>query len=107
MSKSLVTYRFDFEALFHSYPRKEGKGRGLKRLAATIKTQKQFDAFKEAMTNYLSMCLAEKREAQYIKHWITFVNNWTDYQTKEGVIESVTTKTILRSQAERIMKGEL
>lgn len=99
--------QFNFDEIYSKYPRKEGKGRGMRRLKATIKTQAEYDAFVGALSTYLSMCLSENREQRFIKHWGTFCCNWSDYLTKDIAIKTVTKNTILRSQAERILKGEL
>lgn len=98
---------FDFEALYRKYPRKEGKKRGLIRLRATIKSEAEFDAFRGAMEEYLSLCEKEQRPPQYVKHWATFVNNWTDYLTKDMAVRKTTNKVIIDSQVKRIMDGTL
>lgn len=93
---------FDFEAVYRKYPRKEGKSRGMSKLRTTIKDEATYDAFIFAAESYIALCHKERREPKFIKHWGTFVNNWTDYLTKDLAVKSVT-----ETQLEKILKGEL
>lgn len=99
--------RFDFESLYKRYPRKEGKKRGMNRLRVTIKTSVLFAEFEKAMDEYISLCLKEAREPRFVKHWGTFVNNWTDYKTKGMAVDKTTKKMVIESQVDRILKGDL
>lgn len=94
--------RLDFDALYKRYPRKEGRKRGMEILRKSIKTEAEYQAFAGAMDNYLALCKREKREAKYLLHWKTFVNNWTDYLQE---IEAAKPEAL--SQMERILKGDL
>ena len=92
----------DFDSLYARYPRKEGRKRGMEILRKSIKTEAEYQAFAGAMDNYLALCKREKREAKYLLHWKTFVNNWTDYLQE---IEPAKPEAL--SQMERILKGDL
>lgn len=79
-----ITSKFDFESLYENYPNKEGKKRGMINAKMRIKTQEEFDRFKRALANYLDICQKENRTARgYVKMWVTFVNNWEDYEVTE------------------------
>lgn len=95
---------FDFESLYQRYPRKEGKKRGMDRLRKTIQTKAEYQAFATAVDAYVRLCRDENREPRYIKHWATFVNNWTDY-LEQGVSAPQVNPRL--TQLERILKGEL
>ena len=95
----------DFEILYKRYPNKEGKRKGMDKLAKTIKTKEEYDKFELAMDNYIQLCINKKRiQGGFVKQWSTFVNNWTDYLV-EGIVEEPKSNNI--SQLEKIMKGEL
>lgn len=96
--------RFDFEAIYKRYPRKEGKKAGMAKLAKTITTNAEYHAFRVAVGNYVALCERENREYRYIKHWATFVSGWEDYAV---AIPPAKPKTILRNQIDRILKGTL
>lgn len=72
-------FRFNFEAAYRRYPRKEGKKAGLKKLCASVKDQATYDLFVRAVENYARLCAKNKTELKYIKQFSTFVNNWEDW----------------------------
>jgi hypothetical protein len=73
-------HRFDFDALYARYPRKEGKAAGMKAARARFKTQADFDRLEAAVVNYATKVQREGTERQFIPHWSTFVNGrWEDY----------------------------
>jgi hypothetical protein len=71
--------RFDFESLYLKYPRKQGKGKGLARCKAQVKTQEDYNALSRAIDKYRMYCLKEKTERQFIKHFSTFMSEWRDW----------------------------
>lgn len=96
------TPTFDFEILYDRYPRREGKQKGFLYLKRSVTTAAEYAAFERAIENYIALCIAEKRERQYIKIWSTFCNNWKDYV----VIDAGPASSNL-SQLQRIMQGDL
>lgn len=75
--------RFDFETLYKSYPRKEGKAVGLKKCKVEIKTPADFELLKKAIQSYLNFCTTNKTETRYIKHFSTFMTSWRDWLDEE------------------------
>lgn len=78
-----ICSKFDLEALYQNYPRKEGKKKGLEKLQREIKTKEQYDKVLIAVQNYANECKTENRERQYIKHFSTWVSVWEDYLETE------------------------
>lgn len=74
---------FDFSNLYASYPRKEGKSLGLRKLKSAIKTLEDFEDLKKAIDNYSKHCQKAGTEKQYIKHFSTFVSEWRDWLDPE------------------------
>ncbi len=74
------------EALYGYYPRKEGKKAGIKALERILaKAPDPMAELREvalAMKNYIRIIGAEGRDKTSIKHFGTFVNNWTDYRAE-------------------------
>jgi len=68
---------FDFDRLYDLYPRKLGKKKGVDRAKTQIKTQGQYEALRAAIKNYARYCV--RKELQYIQHFSTFMNVWTDW----------------------------
>jgi hypothetical protein len=67
--------RFDFDAAYELYPRKEGKRRGMQRFHAQIRTQEQYDSLLAAIKNYA----ATVSDPKYYKHFSSFMACWEDY----------------------------
>jgi hypothetical protein len=83
---------FDFESVYERYPIKKGKKAAMKKLASSIKTQEQFDAFAKAVNNYLAEIAHNKTEPRFIKHFSTFVNNYEDYLNPDVIQPNVTSR---------------
>lgn len=94
---------FDFDSLHKLYPQKEGKKKGMEKLAKTIKTTKQYADFAQAMNNYISLCVMEGRDSKYMMRWKTFCNNWEDYV--EVDLPKSESKNI--ALMDSILKGEI
>lgn len=76
------------EDLYKRYPRKMGKKRGMEKLKKIIKTETDFEAFLLAIENYKRYLIREGVEAQYIKYFSTFVNEYEDWIDDEaGTVE--------------------
>lgn len=72
--------RFDFDALYARFPRKEGKREGMNACRRKIRTQGDYEAFAAAVDGYAAKVRAEGTERRYMLHWSTFVNGrWEDY----------------------------
>ncbi len=69
--------RFDFEAVYAKYPRKEGRKQGLQRFKAQITTRLKYDALVRAVGNYASA--TADSDPKYIKQFSSFMNCWEDY----------------------------
>jgi len=70
---------FDFEEVYKSFPRKVGKSKGLEICRKKIGTESDFLDLKKAVDNYAKQCKTMGTEQQYIKHFSTFMNCWSDY----------------------------
>ena len=100
-SKKEIIYipQFDILDLYKLYPRKLGKAKGLLALTRLIKTQQKYDDVKTAISNYSAFLKKEQVEPKFIKHFPTFINNYTDWldleagstdiQTVENVFENI------------------
>lgn len=74
------TTRFDLDALYAAYPRKEGKAKGLAKLRALITTDGDYTRHRVAIDNLLTRVARDGIEAQFIPHFSTWVaGKWLDY----------------------------
>ena len=69
----------DFSEIYNLYPRKEGGTAGLKKLKSMDVDQETFNRIKTAAIRYSNHCRKNKTEPKFIKHFSTWVNNWTDW----------------------------
>lgn len=70
----------EIEAVYaRAYPRKEGKTRGLAKLARQIKTPADLAAFGAAVDNFAAKMRREKREPQHVMHFATFAGEWREH----------------------------
>ncbi len=84
-NKDLIyTPEFDFLSLYQLYPRKLGKAKGLLSLKRLIKTQQKYDDVRTAINNYVSFLKKEQVEPKFIKHFPTFINQYTDWLDVEA-----------------------
>lgn len=77
--RATVISSFDFESLYHLFPRKAGKARGIDRCKKHIKSQKKFDQLETSIKNYASYVERNSIEQKYVKHFSTFMSDWTDW----------------------------
>lgn len=68
---------FDFVALYQSYPRHEGRKRGLELCTKQIRTQADYERLSAAIANYATGVVG--RPPDKVKQFDTFMNCWTDY----------------------------
>lgn len=73
---------FDFEAVYKSYPRKQGKTPGMAWLKSNIKTEKDYVALAAAAKNYATYTSNAATEEKFIKHFSTWVRQWRDWTTE-------------------------
>ena len=72
--------RPQIEALYKEfYPRKMGKNDGIKSGLRQIKTLADYADLKTAILNYRHYLAREKKEAQYVLYFSTFMNQWKDW----------------------------
>jgi hypothetical protein len=77
-SQKLKTIAQQVERVYQElYPRKEGKTRGMKRLARQIKNETHLAEFEKAVRNYAEKC--EGRDTEYIKQFSTFASEWREW----------------------------
>ncbi len=77
--KSRASRSFDFESIYQEYPRKLGKAKGLKIAEREIKTEADFDRLLIAVKRYAGHVRRENVEANYVKHFSTFMGSWQDW----------------------------
>jgi hypothetical protein len=99
--------KFDFEALYKTYPRKLGKAEGLGRLKGMIKTEQDYQDFQSAVANYNAHLRKNKTEPQFIKHFSSFVGTsykqtWRDWLDKDAG-QATTTKTAKISMSDEML----
>ncbi len=70
---------FDFASIYQEYPRKLGKAKGLKIAEREIKTEADFDRLMIAVKRYAGHVRRENLEADYVKHFSTFMSSWEDW----------------------------
>ncbi len=72
--------RNDIESVYRTdYPRKLGKADGIKTALRQIKTEEDLIDLRLAIKNYRDYLIKEKKEAQYILYFSTFMNKWKDW----------------------------
>ncbi len=87
------------EAVYGLYPRKEGKKAGLKALERILSQNR--DPLSElrdialAIKNYNAIIAREGRDLTKVKHFSTFINNWTDYKLENLEAQLLSSKPSL------------
>lgn len=66
-------------SIYEKYPRKVGKKRGLKTLESQIKDPEKLQQCHTALDNYIANIKRQKLEAQFVKHFSTWANEWEDW----------------------------
>jgi hypothetical protein len=73
-------YKTQIEDLFkNSYPRQEGKTRGVKVLTKQIKTEQDLADLEQAITNYAEKIKQENIQDRFIKHFSSFAECWREF----------------------------
>lgn len=67
----------DLDALYASYPRKEGKAKGMAKLKRVITTPAQYERFANAVRNYSKHVVG--RPLDKVKQFDSFMSCWEDY----------------------------
>lgn len=79
--------RSDFEALYKRlYPRKEGKKRGIDICMAKYRTWEHLANLETAIAKYVAHC---KKKNQFLKHFDSFMGEWTDCLDEDFGTESL------------------
>lgn len=74
----------DLEAVYQLYPRKEGKKRGMALLRRAATSRARLGEVAQAVRNYADTVAG--KEADYIKHFDTFMGCWEDYVDGSPVV---------------------
>jgi hypothetical protein len=74
---------FDLEALYRIYPRKQGKQKGMTKLASVVKNQERYGQVKIAIERYKAHCEAKSIEGQFVKYFSSFMSEWQDWLDPE------------------------
>lgn len=99
--------KFDFESIYKSYPRLQGKKIGLERCKRFIKTEKQYGELIRAVNNYSKYCSQEKLELRFVKMFSTFMNEYEDWTDDSAGSLNITKKEEQwRNETLRILKDE-
>ncbi len=69
----------ELDFIYSDYPRKEGRGNGMKKAKREIKTEDDLKLLVIAGENYKNFCEAENREKKYILMFSTFMSQWRDW----------------------------
>lgn len=93
----------DFDALYAAYPRKVGKARGMALCRSRIKSPKQYELLKRAVHNYARHVAG--KDAEYIKHFSSFMASWTDYIEPEDQHTPMTMADHTRKSAEEFARS--
>lgn len=103
----------------NSYPRKEGKQKGLEKLNSEIKTEAELILFTTAVLNYRKKVELEHTELKFIKMFSSFASCWREYTVMQAnQVHAVTNRKpapnkaqqvfdTARAQLEAIERGEL
>lgn len=78
------TETFDFDKIYKEYPLKLGKKDGFKICRREIVTQDLYDRLSAAVIKYRDHCAKQRTEPKFIKHFSTFMNKWTDWDSPES-----------------------
>jgi len=82
------------EIVYKSYPKKSGDRRkAFQRIKKNIKSEKQWEEFKQAQENYINQNKNENRETKYYKNYEVFCNDfWKNYINPEKDINLTNNK---------------
>lgn len=94
-----------FIQFWERYPRKkEGKKRACNKFRALLKQGHQAEEIMRALEAYIRILSKEGREVKYVKHAVTFLNNYEDYLGNE---DDEPPPSANLSLAQRVLAGEV
>lgn len=67
------------ERAYREYPRKLGKGAGMKILLRKLHTKTDCERFAVAMSRFIEYHASEGTQKQYVPYWSTFSSNFEDW----------------------------
>lgn len=70
---------FDFFKIYGFYPRKIGRLKGIRWLQNNIKNKEDYEKLDKAVNNYAMHVKNNKTDQKYIKHFSTWVTEYTDW----------------------------
>jgi hypothetical protein len=73
----------DLESVYRDYPRKEGKGPGMKIAKREIKTPDDLALLRQAITRFRDHHAREKTDRKFIPYFKTFMAHWRDWLDPE------------------------
>jgi len=80
----------DFENIYSLYPKKLGKGAGMRKAKAEIKSAAELHQLQSAIEAYRSHIARNQVEPKFIKYFSTFMNNWREWLDPEtGKVEKI------------------
>lgn len=89
--------RFDFDAIYQKYPKKEGKTKGLEKCRAQIKTQEEYNLLWLAVDRYVD--LKKNEDPKFLKKFDTFMTSWRDWLDDDAGQTTVTKSSTFSGEA--------
>jgi hypothetical protein len=84
--------RFDLDALYAAYPRKEGKAKGMSKLRSLVDSDAAYVRHQKAIANLVARIARDGIEPQFIPHFSTWTaGKWLDYA--DGIPAPVSAKS--------------
>lgn len=75
--------KFDFEAIYKLYPRKQGKLNGIKKLRKEIRSGDQYADLCRAVGNFVAHHRRAGTEPTFLPYFSTFVSTWREWLLPE------------------------
>ena len=98
---------FDFEKIYESYPRRQGKKLGLERCKRFIKTEKQYSELIRAIDNYSRYCSENNLEVRFVKLFATFMNEYEDWtDDRNGSLNLAKQEDKFKNETLRILRDK-
>ena len=82
--------KYDLEAAYKLYPRKEGKSKGMAKLSREIASSQEYEQLVTSIKNYSET--VKNKDREFIKMFSSFATDWRDY------IEVLDTGSILQNR---------
>lgn len=71
--------QFNFDLIYTNFPRKLGKGSGMKKCSKEIKTIELYNQLTIAVKNFTNYHKENKTDLKFVPYFSTFMNNWRDW----------------------------